>query len=441
MWNNVTGPGTSSGVQLTPIANPTGDPGAMPVIPPNLHFLDNSTLTALRQALLQAPALRLWCDEAFDGTHTEQVRNDVVTLMFYYRYGDDGPPPGDALEPRETAVARLVDRLSPAGKEALKQSLAPNVAPTPFAQHLAPRDRWTLAGCVYRQDGFVSLAEENCQAAVECFLDAARCFANVPGQAPWVADLYRCAGTACAAGQDWEAAAGQFLTAATLDAKHAMALSTRAPPQPGDAAASREALTRAARDMTGAGSLYQASGKPAFALLANTFAASAWVDLAFYPEAASLFIAIADIWTKSAQAYYETGQLPLAEVAAVKAYNAAQEAASYCSKNEDYFAAAHILMAVYDDEGAAEAFKLGGDPRAAGLCYLALGQRYEALAAAKLELPEAHSLRQQAVAFYERAHTELAENTEDPVDGPRYAEASILALARLNALQDALQAP
>lgn len=440
MWNNVPGPGIPSGVQrLMPVVAPS----AMPVIPPGLDFQDDRALKAVCKALRQAPALQDWLDKDFDGRDADQVRTDLVTLMLH-KYADDGHPPGAALELRETVLARLVRHLSPAGKGALQQSLAADVVPTAFAKHLAERDRWSLDGLVCHQDGEACLARgDNAQAAAH-FEDAARRFANVPGHETLRADLHRYAGDAHAREHNRTAAADQFITASRLDIEHALMLNAGEQPPPSDAAAAQDALTRAARDLAAAAAFYRALELPTLAIVANTVAASTFVDLGLCPQAAGLLDSIADIWTDIAEMYHQTKQLPLAAAAALEAEQASQNAALAYWVTENYAAAGRTLVKVCDYDTAAVMFKLDGDHGAAGICFLAVGQRHEAVAAAHRgvgQLEQANAAAENALIFYTLACRELAESTEDHVNAPRYAEAAVTAQAHFDALLLSLRAP
>ncbi|AKM33299.1 hypothetical protein AB870_24180 (plasmid) [Pandoraea faecigallinarum] len=444
MWNNnVTGPGSPPVGQLMPIDAPVADPGAMPVIPSSLNFQDGEALTAVRQALLQAPALRSWCDEAFDGTNVDQVRADVVELMLH-KHADDGHPPGEALELRETVLARLARRLSPTGAEALRRSLDPSAPANTFAQHLAEQDRWHLDGEVWRQDGETCRARGEYAQAATCFKSAANRFAHVPGKATWVADLHRYAGDAHAQGRDCMAAVEQFLTASRLDLEQTLVLTAHAQPQPSDAAASLDAMTRAAHDFAAVSALYGDLGLPTVAVVVGAVAASAFADLEMYAQTATVLEAIADIWVDIAQGHHQAGARALAEAALMEAWRARQNAAFAHWAAKDYVGAGHALMKVLDYEQAAENFKIAGDHGAAGQCYLALGQRCAAAAEAHRgagQAEQANTEVQQALGFYALACREFAQNAEDSVNAGWYAEEAATAQAHFDALLVALREP
>lgn len=444
MWNNnVTGPGFAPVGQLMPIDAPVDDPDAMPVIPPGLDFQDGEALSAVRQALLQAPALQRWCDEAFDGTNADQVRADVVELMLH-AHADDGHPPGEALALREIVLARLAGRLSPTGAQALRRSLDPNAPANMFAQHLAEQDRWHLDGEVWRQDGETCRARSEYAQAATCFKRAANRFAHVPGKATWVADLHRYAADAHAQGHDCMAAVEQFLTASRLDLEQVLVLTAHAQPQPSDAAASLDAMTRAAHDFAAVTALYRDLALPTFAVVVGAVAASAFVDLGLYAQTATVLEAIADIWIDIAQGHHQAGARALAEAAVMEAWRVRQNAAFAHWAAKDYVSAGHALMKVLDYEQAAENFKMAGEHGATGRCYLALGQRCAAAAEAHRgagQAEQANTEAQQALAFYALACSEFAQNAEDPVNAGWYAEEAATAQTHLDALLRSLQAP
>ncbi|WP_157123014.1 hypothetical protein [Pandoraea oxalativorans] len=441
MLKKVANTGTAPVDQLMPINAPAVDPDAMPVIPPDLQ--DVQALNETREALLRVPALRHLRDANFDGTDPEGDLIGLVELMLHAHL-DNGHPLGTALEPRETVLMRLARHLSPTGAEALRRSLDPTAPPDAFATHLKEEDRWYLDGEVWYQDAKACLARgEHAQAAI-CFEAAAKRFAHVPGKETWVAHLHRYAGDAHAQADNRVAAVAGFIAASKLELAYALALTARVPPQPSDAAAFQDAVTRATCDLAVATALYRELELPEFAIAVGTVAASAFVDLGLCPQAATLLDEIADIWTGIANVHYQADQLALAEDAALRAERASQYAARVHWMTHNYPAAGHSLMKVCDYETAAELFTMGGDHGGAGLCYLAIGQRCEAAVAEHRGAgrPEqADAEARSALAFYALARSELATASEDPFNAPRYAEAAATAQAHHEALRLSLQAP
>ncbi|WP_157123089.1 hypothetical protein [Pandoraea oxalativorans] len=426
MLKKVANPGTAPVDQLMPINAPVGDPDAMPVIPPDLQ--DVQALIETREALLRVPALHNLRDANFDGTDPEGDLIGLVELMLHAHF-DDGHPLGTALAPRETALMSLARHLSPTGAEALRRSLDPTAPPNGFGTHLKEEDRWHLDGAVWYQDAKACLARgEHAQAAI-CFEAAAKRFAHVPGKETWVAHLHRHAGDAHAQADNRVAAVVGFIAASKLELAYALALTARVPPQPSDAAAALDAVTRATCDLAVAAAFYRALELPKLALVVGAVSASAFVDLGLCPQAAALLDEISDIWADVAKIQCQANQFTLAEAAVEQAVRAAHSAALAHWVTPDHPAAGHSLVKVCDYEAAAELFRLEGDHGSAGLCYLAIGQHCEAAVAAHrgAARPEqADAEAQRALAFYALARSELAKASEDPVNAPRYAEAAAM---------------
>jgi predicted negative regulator of RcsB-dependent stress response len=297
---------------------------------------------------------------------------------------------------------------------------------------------------VWYQDAKACLARgENAQAAI-CFHAAAKRFAHVPGEETWAAGLHRYAGDAHAQANDRVAAVVEFITASKLDLAYALALTARVPPQPSDAAAALDAVTRAACDLAVAAAFYRAMELPKLALVVGAVAASAFVDLGLCPQAAALLDEISDIWIDIARVQCQANQLMLAKAAVEQAVGASHSAALAHWATHNYLAAGRTLVKVCDFDTAAKLFTMGGDHGSAGLCYLSIGQRCEAAVAAHRDAgqPEqAGAEAQRALAFYVLARSELAKATDDPVNAPRYAEAAATAQVYFEALLLSLQAP
>ncbi|WP_191631777.1 hypothetical protein [Pandoraea sputorum] len=334
-------------------------------------------------------------------------------------------------------LVRLARRLSLTGAEALRRSLDPTAPPNAFATHLTQRDRWYLDGAVWHQDAEACLARGDNAAAAICFKAAAKRFAHVPGKATLVAELHRPAGEAHARSHDRVAAVAEFMTACKRELEHVLVLPALAQPHPSDAAASLDAVTRAACDGAAVAALYRALALPEFAIIVSTIAASAFADLGLWPQAVALLSSIADIWCDIAEVHRQANELALAESADFKARRAYQNAAFAQWAAKDYVAAAHTLVKVPDYEMAAATFRMGGDHGTAGLCYLMAGQRCEAAAVAQRHMgqpAQANVEAQKALAFYGLACHELSQTTEGHVNVPRYAVAAVTAKAHFDAL-------
>ncbi|VVE85859.1 hypothetical protein [Pandoraea sputorum] len=414
MWNNpVTGPGNRPVAQVIAQPLPPADPTVMPVVPPELDFEDAEALASVRHTLTQAPALQAWCVQAFDGVNAEQVRDDVITLLFYTHF-DGGPPPGAALEARDTVLMRVAPHLSLTGQAALRQSLdvdaPPHTAPNPFAELLTQRDRWFLEGLVCRQHGEACLLRGESVAAGGHFKRAATSFAQVPEQTTRAADSARRAGHAYAKANRPATAVHQLVHASTLELTLALALHGRANPLPRDALACRAAFTRATYDFVAAAALYRTMQLPGLALALDTQAAQAFLWLAMFPQAAGRHTQIGDTWTDIAAAYQQGGDTAQAEAAAARAVLAYRAAAHAHWAGQSYAAAGEALVKARDFVAAAEAFAKAGRHHSAGQCYLWAARRNEAGAHLhqRAQRPElATATFQLALTYYALASTEF----------------------------------
>ncbi|VVE85858.1 tetratricopeptide repeat protein [Pandoraea sputorum] len=446
MWNNtVTGPSNRPIAQVIAQPLPPADPTVMPVVPPELDFEDAEALASVRHTLTQAPALQAWCVQAFDGVNAEQVRDDVITLLFYTHF-DGGPPPGAALEARDTVLMRVAPHLSLTGQAALRQSLdvdaPPHTAPNPFAELLTQRDRWFLEGLVCRQHGEAHQASGDYPQAAARFEAAATSFAHVPEHTTWVAENLRDSGRAHAQAGHLALASDQLVGASTVELAHAALLRGLTQPEPEDMLACRNAFTRGMYDLAAAGDLYQEMGLPTLAIGTHTKAADGFTLLEMFPQAATLYHAITDIWADMADAYRQTGELAQAEDAILACVDAARHAARLDLVAKNYAAAGHAFVKAFNYGAAAKAFEAGGDYGAAGLSYQWMAQRCEADAAKHQGqglTALARADLQKALSCYKLAIRQFTRASQLHVDATQLAAAIATVQERISALRFALQ--
>ncbi|VVE85763.1 soluble NSF attachment family protein [Pandoraea sputorum] len=458
--NNVSGAGKLSGGQFMPIEDPIADPEAMPVVPPELDFQQGHALAAVRQALLQAPALRDWCNLAFNGQHDELVCDLLINLMLH-KHADDrhlaGMATASAVALRELMLAQLAPLLSHQGRTALQDSLDAHAVANAFALHLAQRDRWYLNGLVCRQEAADCLARGEYKQAATHFENAANSFANVPETAVLVAECFRQAAQAHAQDHHPITAAALFVKVGLLEFAHVNVLNDRAPPQFEDVMACLDAFARGARDLVEASALYRKMGLHTESIALNRKAADAYATLKLYAHAARCHDEIADTWAGIVDTALQAGDLTRVTAAASASVQAAKNAAHYYLKVDDYVSAGHAMVKAGDYvaaghalalggayEDAAGAFAAGQEYGLAGGCYQWVAQCHEIIVTQHQQAgrtTQARDATQEALTYYLRAIDQFTRAAQHPVDGAQIASATATAETRVAALRLALQAP
>ncbi|WP_157123024.1 hypothetical protein [Pandoraea oxalativorans] len=464
---NVSGAGNLLGAQLMPIedpnADPVADPEAMPVIPPDLDFQEHA-LAAVRQALLQAPALRDWCNFAFNGQLDDLVCHLLINLMFH-KHADDrhlaGTATATALALRELMLAQLAPLLSHQGRTALQASLDANAdanaLPNAFALHLAPRDRWYLNALVCRQEAADCLAREEYKQAATHFENAANGFANVPETAVLVAECYRQAAHAHAQDHHAITAAALLVKVGLIEFAHVNVLYDRAPAQFEDVMACLDAFARGAGDLAAAAALYRKMGLHSESVALNRKAADAYATLKLYAHAARCHDEIADTWAAIVDTALQAGDHTRVAAAASASVQAAENAARCYLKVDDYVSAGYAMVKAGDYvtaghalaqggayAAAAVAFAAGQEYALAGGCYQWVAQCYEIIVTQHQQAgrtAQARDATQEALTYYLRAIDQFTRAAQGAVDGAQIAGAIATAETRVAALRLALQAP
>lgn len=171
MLNSVSGPSTQ--LPGTGQNAPTRD--TTPRVPDNLNFNDAEAVEHVHQRLTEAPALVRFCDRVFDGQDPTGVRRAVGTLMLYHcaaeRHQNRLAIPGNYFG----AMEMLAARLSPTGKDELRQTLDASTGSNDFSDYLAA-DRFRLAGQVWLAQGDADHASEAFALAAHAWATAAKAF-------------------------------------------------------------------------------------------------------------------------------------------------------------------------------------------------------------------------------------------------------------------------
>lgn len=442
-----------------PIADPIAGPEAMPVVPPDLDFQPGHALDAVRQALFQAPALRDWCNLAFNGQHNDLVCHLLINLMLH-KHADDrglaGSATATASALRELMLAELAPLLSHQGRTALQDSLDANSVANAFALHLAPRDLWYLNGLVCRQDAADCLARGEYKLAATHFENAANDFAKVPETAELVTECFRQAALAHAQDLYPITAAALFVKVGLLEFAHVNVLYDRGPPQFEDVMACLNAFARGARDLVAAGALYRKMGLHTESIALNSKAADAYATLKLYAHAARCHDEIADTWAGIVDTGLQAGDLSRVTAATAASVQAADNAARYYLKVDDYVSAGYAMVKAGDYVGAGHALANGGDYAAAavafaagqkydlaGGCYQWVAQYYEIIVTQHQQAgrtAQARDAAQEALTYYLRAIDQFKRAAQHPGDVAQIASATATAEMRVAALRLALEA-
>lgn len=453
--NSVSGAGNLSGGQFMPIEDPIADPEAMPVVPPELDFQQGHELAAVRQALFQAPAMRDWCHDDFNRQHDDLICDLLINLMLH-KHADDRGLGGTAtaLALRELMLAQLAPLLSHQGRTALQDSLDANAVANAFALHLAQRDRWYLNGLVCRQEAADCLARGECKQAAIHFENAANAFANVPETAVLVAECFRQAAHAHAQDHHPITAAALFVKVGLLEFAHMNVLYDRAPPQFEDVMACLDAFSRGARDLEAAGALYRKMGLHTESIALNSKAADAYATLKWYAHAARCHDEIADTWAGIVDTALQAGDLTRLTAATSASVQAAENAARYYLKVDDYVSAGYAMVKARDYvsaghalaqggayAAAAVAFEAGQEYSLAGGCYQWVAQCHEITVTQHKQAgrtAQAREATQEALKYYLWAIDQFTLAAQRPGDGAQIASAIATAETHVAALRLAL---
>ncbi|VVE85860.1 hypothetical protein [Pandoraea sputorum] len=378
-------------------------------VPATLDFRDPEALAAARHALLEAPALQRWCEQASDGVEQTEVRNALVTLIFYARADGEEQELEALLGARQTARDTVAAHLTPAGNEALRQTLAEPAVPHAFSLYLAPADRVWLVDQGWRQEAEARLSAGAAAQAAIIYTTAAATLVRLPGQQGRAAALYALAAKAHQQANELAAAAGHLMTAGDLErvrADHLLDhletllgnLNVRSDEGEvrGDEVDCHAAMTSAATHYAGAAALHTTLQQPERAIDAHTKAAEALAEIGRFMAAAALHTKIANTWTQIAAVHRRAGELELAATAAQQA--ALADAAALVAYGEA--ATAHIGVNEYGPAG--HAFTLARQHALAGKAFMWAAQQCETDADEyrEAEPTAAQAAAQQALVYY-----------------------------------------